>query len=44
MFKGEPTRQLGQMVMDSRVQSLIREKDNLIIELKERLAKQNGAK
>jgi hypothetical protein len=30
-FKGEPTRKLGELVMDSRVQSMIREKDNLII-------------
>lgn len=43
-MKGEPTRQLGQIVMDSRIQSMIREKDDLIIELKNRLSKQNVSK
>ena len=42
--KGEPTRQLGQMVMDSRIQSMIREKDDLIIELKDRLSKVGTSK
>jgi hypothetical protein len=43
-IKGEPTRQLGQIVMDARIQSMIREKDDLIIELKDRLAKMTTSK
>lgn len=42
--KGEPTRQLGQIVMDARIQSMIREKDDLIIELKDRLSKHGASK
>ena len=43
-LKGEPMRHLGQMVMDARIQSMIREKDDLIIELKDRLAKHGASK
>lgn len=44
VFKGEPTRQMGQIVMDARIQSMMREKDDLIVELRDRLAKQGGSK
>ena len=43
-IKSQPTRQLGQLVMDARTQSIIREKDDLIIELKDRLAKMGSSK
>lgn len=36
-FKGEPTKRLDELVIDVRVKSMIREKDDLIIELKNRL-------
>lgn len=43
-FKGEPMRKLGDLVMDSRVQSMIRQKDNLIIQLKQKLSSQSSTK